>query len=265
MWVFVQPAAAADAGVAHAPYESATTAAGNGPPGQWGGTLSPSPPRAPDAAMPVERPTSVILPVRFTVPDVADSPAPATAQAAADSSPNIYEPIKLGQQGDPENGALKDPRAPTFTGSAITVSASLAIVLGLFFVLVWITRRNSPRSSTMLSSEVVQVLGRVPLCGRQQMHLVRIGGKLLLVAVTPTGAETLTEVTDPQEVDQLAALCQQSQPGSIANSFRSLIDQMGRKPTASQRSEDAPQDNPESTGRRPATETSENWEGRRVT
>ena len=43
----------------------------------------------------------------------------------------------------------------------------------------------------LTTRDVVQVLGRAPLSGKQQMHLVRFGGKLLLLSVTPSGAETL--------------------------------------------------------------------------
>jgi hypothetical protein len=48
----------------------------------------------------------------------------------------------------------------------------------------------------------------------------------LLVSVTPAGVETLTEVTDPDEVAHLAGLCRQSQPGSSSAAFRQVFSQM---------------------------------------
>jgi len=63
-----------------------------------------------------------------------------------------------------------------------------------------------------LPGEVVETLGRVPLAGRQQMHLLRFGNKLLLVCVSPTGVDTLGEITDPSEIDRVAALCAQTNP-----------------------------------------------------
>lgn len=265
-WLVCAPGAtAAESGVAHARYESPATSTDYATHGQWGGPVSPSPARGSDTARPVEHRTPTILPVQFTVAEDAESLPKAASNTAANSPTDSYEPIKLRQPGDAKSDSLKDPKAPTFAGSAITVTASLAIVLGLFFVLVWITRRNAPSSSALLSSDVVQVLGRAPLAGRQQMHLVRIGAKLLLVSVTPSGAETLTEVTDPQEVDRLAALCQQNQPGGITQSFRSLIEQMGRRTGGRQRDEATPADDAERQTPRTAAETSENWEGRRVT
>ena len=44
--------------------------------------------------------------------------------------------------------------------SLITVAASLGIVLGLFFVLMWCFRRGMPKSTRSLPPEVVEVLGK---------------------------------------------------------------------------------------------------------
>ena len=93
-----------------------------------------------------------------------------------------------------------------------TVGGSLAVVLGLFLLVAWVMRKASPRSSSALPGEVFEVLGRAPLAGRQQVHLLRCGSKLLLVSITPAATETLTEVTDPVEVDRLAGLCRQAHP-----------------------------------------------------
>jgi len=110
-------------------------------------------------------------------------------------------------------------------GSLVTVGGSLAVVLGLFLMVAWLMRRAAPKSLTPLPSEVVEVLGRAPLAGRQQLHLLRCGRKLLLVSVTPAGAETLTEISEPEEVDRLAGLCQQARPGSATQAFRQVFEQ----------------------------------------
>jgi flagellar biogenesis protein FliO len=60
----------------------------------------------------------------------------------------------------------------------------------------------------MLPREAVEVLGRTTLLGRQQVHLVRCGNKIVLLSVTPGGVETLTEIADPAEVDRLHSICQ---------------------------------------------------------
>jgi len=105
-----------------------------------------------------------------------------------------------------------------------TTGAALALVLGLFLVVMWTVRRAAPKTLAALPAEVVETLGRAPLAGRQYVHLVRCGQKLLLVNVTADGAKTLTEIDDPVEVDRLAALCQQSRPGAAA-AFRQVFEQ----------------------------------------
>jgi hypothetical protein len=59
--------------------------------------------------------------------------------------------------------------------------------------------------------------------------LLRIGNKMLLVAISAGGAETLTEITDPLEVDRLAGLCQQQSPHSSTNAFKQIFQQFARR------------------------------------
>jgi flagellar biogenesis protein FliO len=122
-------------------------------------------------------------------------------------------------------------RAPLFNSMPElgTVAASLALVLSLFFVVAWMMKKNMPKSAGLLPREVVQVLGRSQLSGKQFVHLVRCGNKLLLVSVTPGGAETLTEITDPLEVDRIAGLCAQRNPQSATAAFQDVLQQLSRE------------------------------------
>jgi flagellar biogenesis protein FliO len=112
-----------------------------------------------------------------------------------------------------------------------TVGGSLSIVLGLFLVVAWVMRKTAPRGSLRLPKEVFEILGRAPLGARQQVQLLRCGSKLLLVSITPHGTETLTEVTDPLEVDRIAGICQQGNPKSSTAAFRQVFQQVA-KPSA---------------------------------
>jgi flagellar biogenesis protein FliO len=105
----------------------------------------------------------------------------------------------------------------------VTVGASLALVLGVFFLVVWALRRASPNSSTALPEEVLEMLGRAPLPNRQQVLLLRCGNRLLLVSAGATHTETLAEITDPAEVDRLTDLCRQARPCGPAAAFRQVF------------------------------------------
>jgi hypothetical protein len=43
------------------------------------------------------------------------------------------------------------------------------------------------------------------------------------MAITPSGMETLTEVTDPLEIDRLAGICRQTGPHSSTKAFNQLL------------------------------------------
>lgn len=107
-----------------------------------------------------------------------------------------------------------------------TTGAGLAIAIGLLMSFTWLLRSLAPKSSRPLPRDVVEVLGRAPLGGKQTTQLVRVGSKLVLVAITPEGAETLTEITDPDEVARLIAACDAKRGDGSAAEFDQLLQQM---------------------------------------
>jgi flagellar biogenesis protein FliO len=119
-------------------------------------------------------------------------------------------------------------KKPDGLSSAATVLGSLALVLGVFFVLVWVLRRTAPPGAALLPTEALEVLGRAPLANRQRAHLLRCGNKLLLIASSAAGAEPLTEITDPAEVDRLTELCRQPRPSIATSALGRILGQKGK-------------------------------------
>jgi flagellar biogenesis protein FliO len=135
-------------------------------------------------------------------------------------SDGLVKPTSASLPLAPPTSESKSTEARRGPASAlVTGAASLGIVLGLFLLVVWITRRGSPKSGGVLPGDVVEVLGRAPLVGRQQVHLVRCGTKLLLVCLSPAGAQTLTEITDPDEVERLLDICRPPKRGASLSQF----------------------------------------------
>ncbi len=114
--------------------------------------------------------------------------------------------------------------------SLYSTGAALAFVLGLFFLCTWLLRRGSKKHATILPAEVVSVLGRVALAPKQMAELLRVGNKLVLVALTPEGAKSLTEVTDAVEVDRLMGLCQKAVPNSSSREFDRVFRELSKEP-----------------------------------
>jgi flagellar protein FliO/FliZ len=140
------------------------------------------------------------------------------------------EPLRIQKSNDSQRLQPDSSAAKSGGNATATVLGSLAVVLAAFFVLVWISRKTAPKGLAPLPSEVFESLGRAPLTARQQMQLVRLGNKLVLLSVTPTGAESLTEITDVDEVNRLTGLCQQNKSGSISESFRDVLSQYAEEP-----------------------------------
>lgn len=162
---------------------------------------------------------------------LAEEVAPASLLAASEDQTK-RSGIPLAPPRERVSRELTQPRSVGNSSTVTTILASLGLVIGIFLVFAWFLRKTMPRSMLRLPGEVVEQLGRTPLSGKQNLHLLRVGRKLLLVAVTPLGAETLTEIADPEEVERLTALCkQQGTHGPVAE-FREVMRQFEREPAA---------------------------------
>jgi flagellar biogenesis protein FliO len=156
------------------------------------------------------------------------NPQPIPNQPAAPANEAAPDALPLTPPTKTPAGAAQKPRGAT--GAITSLVSSLAVVLGLFFVVVWLAKRSSPKGAALLPAEVLEVLGRASLTPRQQMHVVRFGNKLLLVSLSPAGAEPLAEIDDPAEVERVLAICQELQQGSITETFRQVFSQFANEP-----------------------------------
>jgi flagellar biogenesis protein FliO len=144
--------------------------------------------------------------------------APPTA-AAADAASEVKSST---------GGSL--PFAFTKLESFSTAGAGLAIVVGLFLICVWMLRRGGAKTSGVLPADAFAVLGRAPLTPQSFAHLLRLGNKLVLVAMSPDGIQPLTEITDPMEVDRLTGLCASGRGHGPSAEFQQVLAQLSREP-----------------------------------
>jgi flagellar biogenesis protein FliO len=189
---------------------------------------------APFSAPPIARPLTI-------KPDVAVTPARHEETATSEplgrrlAPPTVHDEASGTTEGHASSGTKRIMDFGMPLQSIYTVATALAIVLGAFLLFAWAIRRggkNSLARRGTLPSEVVNVLGRVPIAARQFAQLLRVGNKLVLVALAPDGPTTLTEVTDPAEVDRLVGLCQQSDSKSSTKTFEHVFQQFTTEPTS---------------------------------
>jgi flagellar biogenesis protein FliO len=121
--------------------------------------------------------------------------------------------------------------------SAITIAVSLVTVVGLFLIVAWIARGEIPKRPPTLPREALEVLGRQPFGGKQQeIQLIRVGSKLVLVHLLPGHVESLTEISDPVEVDRLTGICYQAHPSGSSRQLPKTTERFDGAKTSSPRS-----------------------------
>ncbi len=174
-----------------------------------------------------------LTPKRSAPADASRTPVAGQARDAAVAERSTPRGNRLAAQSTRPSAAARLGGERSTRSPVLTALSALAIVVGLFLAVAWLAKRKLPAASRLLPEEVLEVLGRAPLAARQDAHLIRLGKKLLLVCVSAAGTETLTEITDPEEVDRLAGLCKQLMPRSSTASFRHVLQRVSREPAAS--------------------------------
>ncbi|MCC6492976.1 MAG: flagellar biosynthetic protein FliO [Pirellulales bacterium] len=173
-----------------------------------------------------------------TTPPAPTASVPSAASALplpVDSENRRLAPRSAGALADaphdpPKRGAAAWPIAFSKWQSLSTAGTGLVIVIGLFLICMVVLRRSGGKTAGMLPSEAFAVLGRAPLTSSSNAQLLRIGNKLVLVAMTPEGAQPLAEVTDPLEVDRIVALCASGKGHGPAAEFQQVLAQLAREP-----------------------------------
>ena len=121
-------------------------------------------------------------------------------------------------------GEPAESTASRVAGPAITVTSSLAVVLGLFAALIWLTRKFGGRSAGngSIPKEVLQNLGSVSIDPRTQVTMLRCGQRILIMARTNTSVHPLGEITNPDEVRSLTAACMGDSKQAFASALQSI-------------------------------------------
>lgn len=83
------------------------------------------------------------------------------------------------------------------------LAMSLAIVLGLIVVCAWVYRRLSGQASVPAATSVVRVLGRTALAPKQQILLIQVGRRVIVVGESNGQFAPLSEITDEDEIASL--------------------------------------------------------------
>jgi flagellar biogenesis protein FliO len=130
-----------------------------------------------------------------------------TAAAQSTRPAGIYEDQTIRKDGQANSPTSRQSNAVSATPTlspfdAKRVVFALTLVLVLIFGLRWVVKRYFPNVAGA-SNGIVRVLSRSPLTPKQHVLLVQVGKRVLVVADNGTQMNSLSEITDADEVAML--------------------------------------------------------------
>lgn len=135
---------------------------------------------------------------------------------------------KASSPDDAGEAVLEKSATSAAVGSTVTVASSLAVVLGLFAGLVWLTRRFGSASGAgrAIPRDACEVLGSTTIDPRLKVTLLRVGGRVVVLAQTANGVHPISEIADADEAQRLIATCR----GEASQTFAQELQAIEKEP-----------------------------------
>ena len=196
-----------------------------------GQSATPSP--SADALTPAQASASALAgtPAAATPPVV--EPPPPPAAAASTNAPLDLNKLELrrlpaGQTASAGTPAAKPPATPA-TLDATRVGLALAAVIGLILLMRWGGRKFLALPAAA-SGGLMQVVARTPLAPRQQLVLVRVGRRLMVIGDSGGRLSGLGQIDDPDEVAALLGQARTPGPAAVGSgaTFGALFGRLGQ-------------------------------------
>lgn len=132
----------------------------------------------------------------------------------------------LNPRSEQENGSTAAPQLKNIVNPIVTMVTSLMIVLGLFAALVWISRKlgSKPSLKKPITDEVFEKIGSTIFNQRTQIHIIRFANRILLVSQTEGTLQTLCELRDQDEIDEVLKSMGFESSNEFANAVENFKD-----------------------------------------
>jgi len=149
-------------------------------------------------------PTAVTRPAVWPAPSPA-SPAQQQQPPAQTGVKNVSPALQAGNNADATSAQWAAGPASSWA-LARNLGLALAIVVGLIYLSLWVLRTYLVRTQSWFrGGSSLTLLETVHLGPNRQLHLVRVGEKVLLLGTTNTQITTLLTLSSPSELEQLRA------------------------------------------------------------
>lgn len=110
-------------------------------------------------------------------------------------SVSLYEKSKLTETAIAPSKTITPPGLPNSSDQLIQVTLALALVVGLIYGVAWLIKRNKGFSPT--SGIPMKTLSVLPMGVKEKIILIEVGGKQILLGMTPSNINTLATFDEP--------------------------------------------------------------------
>ena len=131
--------------------------------------------------------------------------------------------------------------APTSTGPFdwSRLVLAMGVVIGLIVILRYVVSKMYPGVGASKGTKVVRVLSRSPIAPKQQVMLLQVGKRVIVIGDSAGQLSSLSEISDPDEVASLVGQLENVEVPVTGNRFSNLFnkaqDDFTDKPLAPQR------------------------------
>ena len=103
-----------------------------------------------------------------------------------------------------------------------TLAILAVIIIGMFFLFRLLIKK---RNRIVTDTDMIKVLGTYPLASNRLIQVVEIAGKIMILGVTDSNINLITEVEDGELIDKIKLLSSKETTGSVSfkDQFLKLI------------------------------------------
>jgi flagellar biogenesis protein FliO len=139
----------------------------------------------------------------------------------------------FGDEGD--RASATDPNQGWILRTAGSLAVVIALIVACRYAMQWLERRAGGASgfSTQAGapSGLAEVLARYTVSKGTKLLLLKINARILVVSQTGEGMQTLSEITDPDEVASILIKTRDEEGASEASRFTQMLREMERDPS----------------------------------
>jgi flagellar biogenesis protein FliO len=107
------------------------------------------------------------------------------------------------------------------------VGLALAIVIGLIFVMRWAGRKFFPTAAIARSGGAMKVMSRLVISPKQQLLMIQVGRRIVVVGDSAGQMAPVSEITDPEEIASLMGQLAEEKSQYSLKGFGTLFNRAG--------------------------------------